>query len=238
MLSVFLLWCHSCCPSFWHPSQWGIHELALSWARSYPERGSRWSLEIFLDPVQSQQEKSSKVSLNVSIYVSLWLPVWSLCISTQMILCVNPWIFLLWASLCVYSCVYTSLHMCIYACMFVFVLYISVYICIPISICVYFYACVCAPMLWVCMCIGAPVLWICMFIPCACGHPGIWLSISWYFWGYTCMSPSLSVCQWKISLKLYAHAWLLCVFNKGKDWEISTQSSSAPKLLCCYQTNP
>lgn len=102
-------------------------------------------------------------------------------------------IFIMGKFMCLQLCLHKSsyVYLCLYVCLCV------VYICIPISICVYFYACVCAPMVWVCMCIGAPVLWICMFIPCACGHPGIWLSISRYFWGYTCMSPSKSVCQWK-----------------------------------------
>lgn len=170
---------------------WACIELGQIISRERQQMIPWYSMTLFR---ANRKNLPRSVWLSLSIYVSLWLPDWSLCITIKMILCVNPWIFLLWATLRAYSCVYTSLRVCICTC----VCLCAVCICIPISICVYLYVCVCAPMLWVCMCICALVLWTCMSIlrACASGHPGIWLCISRYFWGYTCMSPSKSVCQW------------------------------------------
>ena len=151
---------------------------------------------IFHDLVQSQQEKSSKVSLTVSLYLCEFMASWlvSLYHYKDDSMCEPLDIFIMGNSMYLQLC----LHKTLYVHLYLYVCLCAVYICIPISICVYLYVCVCAPMLWVCMCICALVLWICMSIlrACASGHPGIWLCISWYFWGYTCMSPSKSVCQW------------------------------------------
>lgn len=180
-LSVFLLWGYSCHPSFYdtHLSE---GSMSLHWVGpNHIQREAADDPMIFHDPVESQQENSSKVSLTVSLYLCEFMASWlvSLYLYIDDSMCEPLDIFIMGNSMCLQLCLHKSsyVYLCLYVCLCV------VYICI---LSVYTFMSVCAPVLWICM----SILWA-----CASGHPGIWLCISRYFWGYTCMSPIKSVCQ-------------------------------------------
>ena len=238
ILSVFLLWGYSCHPSFYdtHLSE---GSMSLHWVGpNHIQRERQQMIPWYSTTLFRANRKNlpRSVWLSLSIYVSLWLPDWSLCITIKMILCVNPWIFLLWATLCTYSCVYTRLCMCICTGMFVFVLCISAFLYLS----VYTFMSVCVHLCCECVCVSAHLCceYVCLFsvpVPVGileydCVSHGISGAI------HACLQVSLSVSE--TIFETLCICLTFCVFNKGKDWEISTQSSSAPKLLCCYQTNP
>lgn len=140
MLSIFLLWGYSCHPSFYdtHLSE---GSMSLHWVGpNHFQREAADDPMIFHDLVQSQQEKSSKISLAVSLYLCEFMASWlvSLYHYKDDSMCEPLDIFIMGNSTCLQLCLHKSSCVHLYLCLSLCCVYLHsyIYLCIPLCLCV------------------------------------------------------------------------------------------------------
>lgn len=138
----------------------------------------------------------------LSIPVCVWPPVRPLCVSVWMILFMNPWLSLLWASPCV-KAVSTQVSCTMY-------IYVFMYLCmLHTFLCLYRYTPV-----FVCICVCLSVYLCCVYSVCLCQWTSWNMTV--YLGLYVFVSkPCLCVHVSETIFKLHVCAWFF-VCSEGR----------------------